>query len=82
VTVILAFVLMAEKKFTYPFVMIGILISSLIFHIVDHVLASQITSIEHNPSAFVTLMFRLTVACIIWIPYFLVSKRVKATFRN
>ncbi len=79
----LAVVLMIQKKFTFPGVMIAVLVLNFIYHSVDHALAAQIASLaQYDRGNFPQEMFHLVVGCAIWIPYFLVSKRVKATFRN
>lgn len=80
VAVILSFVLLFQRRFTYPFLMIGIFVGSIVFHVVDHLLVHQIRVIHHDDHAFVLLMLRLILASAIWIPYLLVSKRVRATF--
>ena len=78
----LAFILMFQKKFTYPFVMIGLIAGMFVYHVLDHILASQITTMRHDSRAFVLLMVSLTINAAIWIPYFLMSERVKQTFRR
>ena len=80
--VILSFILLVQKRFTYPFVMIGIFVGSFVFHVLDHLLVHQVRVVKPNDTHFALLMLRLIVASVIWIPYFLVSKRVKATFRR
>jgi tetratricopeptide (TPR) repeat protein len=79
---ILAIVLMFQKRYTFPKVMIALLVGSLVYHLIDHALASQISSLAANGNkTFVQLLFQMIGGCAIWIPYFLVSKRVRATFR-
>jgi hypothetical protein len=59
-----------------------VFVLNLIYRSVDHLLALQIASIVHLDSGqFFQSFFPILVGCAIWVPYFLVSKRVKATFR-
>lgn len=77
---ILAFVLLFLKKFTYPYVMVGLIGGAVVFHVVDHLICRQIPAANTNDIASGILTFQLLLVAAIWIPYFLVSKRVKATF--
>jgi hypothetical protein len=79
---ILAVVLLFLKRFTFPWVMIALLVFNLTYHLIDHTLVSQIASLAKlNDGKFPQIVFNAMAVCAIWIPYFLVSKRVKATFR-
>jgi hypothetical protein len=78
---ILATVLMSQKRFTFPKVMIAVLAGNLVYHLIDYALASHISSLAQSNQLVSQNAFRFSVSCAIWIPYFLVSKRVKATFR-
>ena len=79
---ILAVVLLILKRFTFPWVMIALLVFNLTYHLIDHTLVSQIASVAKlNEGKFPQIVFNAMAVCAIWIPYFLVSKRVKATFR-
>jgi len=78
----LALILMFQKKFTLPYVMIAVLVTGSVSQIVDHWLASQVVTLTSSPDVLPRLVIQCMVACGIWIPYFLVSKRVKVTFVN
>ena len=81
VSSILALILLIQKRFTFPKVMILLLFGKLAFRLVDHAFASQVTALAGQDSLFSQTLASILIACAIWIPYFLVSKRVKATFR-
>jgi hypothetical protein len=74
-------VLFFSKKKVFPKCYIGILLFTLIFVFID-VLA--IASVLPNEPVFDVETTRnlssSLIACVIWVPYMLVSKRVKATF--
>ena len=71
------------KKKLFPKMYIGIMLFSLIFIIVD-AFAIQIVLPDEPIFDKDTLkeLFRSILAISIWVPYMLVSKRVKATFIN
>ncbi len=78
----LVIVLLIQKRFTFPGVMIALFALNLIYHSIDYALASQVVALANLHKGTLPLaIFHLMVGCAIWIPYFLVSKRVKATFR-
>jgi hypothetical protein len=80
----LAAVLMFQKRATFPFVMIAVYVLNLVVTIIDHEMVSRVASMATpGPNqAFATQFTHVIVGCVIWIPYLLVSKRVKATFRD
>ena len=82
VLLILAAVLMFKKRFTFPWVKIAMLVWNGIYRLIDHAMASQISALTRHDEYFAQSIFQVMVGCAIWIPYFLVSKRVKATFRR
>lgn len=80
---IIALVLMYSKKRAFPKLMIGYIIASLLFGIIDFAVASQIellAEIEDGQSA--TQIVRSMIYACIWIPYFIRSERVRNTFVN
>lgn len=74
-------VLFFTKKRSFPIWYIGCLVFSLIFILVDAVAVKLILEDEplFDPAATVEFV-RTIVHAAIWIPYMLLSKRVKATF--
>ncbi len=79
---VLALILLSQKRATFPKVMIVFFVAILIFKIIDIVLISQIPyMVKLQPQPFDADFFRVIIQSVIWIPYFFVSRRVKATFR-
>jgi transglutaminase-like putative cysteine protease len=79
---VLAFVLLFQKRWTFPKVMVGLLIAKLVVYLVDNALLWQIHTSTAPKEVFTRTLVQLLIACAIWVPYFLLSKRVKATFRR
>ena len=74
-------VLFFQKRKLLPKVIIAFMLSSLTFVVADHFLANTIPFIANAADSELTIaIIRSAVTCIIWIPYFLLSKRVKGTF--
>lgn len=71
------------KKRRFPMWYIGLAVGSLVFILVDAALATIVLPDEPmiDPDTAKELL-RSGIACAIWVPYMLVSKRVKATFVN
>ncbi len=71
------------KNRVFPIFYIGIILFTLILVIVD---AFSIALVLPDEPIFdletSTELVRSIVACILWVPYMLISKRVKATFRE
>jgi len=74
------FLFFSKKKFTPLFIII-FLLSNLTFVIVDYLFAMRIPLVASMPDETTPVeIIRMAVACAIWVPYFLRSKRVKNTF--
>lgn len=75
----IAIIYFFSKKRIFPTIMITLLISNLIFLSVDSFLGELILDlpISENQSRGIGVAI---IQCIIWIPYFMVSSRVKGTF--
>ncbi|MBI1912433.1 MAG: DUF2569 domain-containing protein [Deltaproteobacteria bacterium] len=72
-----------KKKKIVPKLMIIYLAAGLVFFFVDFFGSSLIPIIEEQEDMSPTMdLVRSIVACLIWIPYFRMSKRVKGTFVN
>lgn len=70
-----------RKKRHTPLLMIIFLLSNLVFMVVDYLMAMRIPIVAAMPEESTpTEIIRLAIACAIWVPYFLRSKRVKNTF--
>lgn len=75
-------VLLFKKSRYTPAMAIIWYLYALVFVVADFLLARQIPMIAEMPvdTESVREIARTVVAVVIWVPYFLVSKRVKATF--
>lgn len=71
-----ALVFLYQRRWIFPRLVIGIFIALLALDALDTYLCSQIPGVDANPRTVIQFLF----ACAIWIPYLLVSKRVRATF--
>ena len=73
--------LLFRKSHRFPVLMIGFLLLNPAFVIIDHFLGNLIPFIANldDPATF-TEITRAVGGAMIWVPYFLVSKRVKNTF--
>ncbi|MDM5326925.1 DUF2569 domain-containing protein [Neobacillus sp. CF12] len=77
---VILLVLMFRKSRLFPKAMIFFLISETVLDLISAVLVLIIyTNVDGY--TFIRFVF-LIVTALIWVPYFLVSKRVKATFLN
>lgn len=74
----LCFLFFNKKKLTVN-VMIFFQVYSLILVVIDLLLANQLLSMSMEAEDVKDVIHSL-VACAIWLPYFLISKRVKQTF--
>lgn len=78
--VFIAFLFFSKKKI-FPRWYIGMLLFTLVFILID---ALAIKSVLPNEPVFdaetVKELGRSLIATLIWVPYMLISKRVKATF--
>ena len=78
---VILLVLFFQKRRVVPALMIAFMLTTLVFLIIDHVLAQQIPFVARRSSPEGTMQIvRALAVCAVWVPYFLVSKRVKATF--
>ncbi|MGH8321709.1 MAG: DUF2569 domain-containing protein [Gammaproteobacteria bacterium] len=69
------------KSFRLPKLMVTFLLANLLFVTADYFLTGNIATIpQHARDEAMTQILRSLLASIIWVPYFLVSKRVKNTF--
>ncbi len=78
---IVLIVLFFKHSRRVPILMVVFFLSGLLFLVADHVMAQSIPAIaaENDPDL-LKKIDKTVIACAIWIPYFLWSKRVKATF--
>lgn len=72
-----------KRRKIVPKLMIAFLFSNLAFVVIDYFVADSIPFIasQNDPESLRELI-RVLIGCLIWVPYFLVSKRVKGTFVN
>jgi hypothetical protein len=61
---------------------IGLLVGSFVIAAAYYVIAGQIPSLADRGTDYegLAILFRSGIAMLVWVPYFLISKRVKATF--
>ena len=78
--IIVAIFFFQRRKFV-PKLIIAFLLSNLTFVVVDYFAANSIPfeANQKDPESLKELI-RAFIVCLIWIPYFLVSKRAKGTF--
>jgi hypothetical protein len=79
---ILLVVLFFKKRAVWPRCYILFLGISLFGNIANLILGSQIPAVAGNLDESIKAVAQLVIASLIWIPYCLTSKRVKATFRH
>ncbi|HUE35880.1 MAG TPA: DUF2569 domain-containing protein, partial [Candidatus Acidoferrum sp.] len=77
---IILLALFFERRRTFPVLYIIFLSYAAITATLDHFACLLIPAVAHNAGNVDTDMIRTFFACLVWIPYMLVSKRVKATF--
>jgi hypothetical protein len=78
---VVAAVCLFQKRRIFPKLMIAFLLSNLLFVGADYVVADWIPAVaRQNDRESLRELGRTLFACLIWIPYFLVSKRVTGTF--
>ena len=78
--IIIAIFFFQKRRFV-PRLIIVLLLANLVFVAIDYFAADLIPFIaaQEDIGSLVELI-RVLIACAIWVPYFLVSKRVKGTF--
>ena len=70
-----------QKRRIVPKLMIALLLANVFFVGTDYFVANLIPAVGSQKDVESMGEFaRVVIACVIWVPYFLVSKRVKATF--
>lgn len=70
-----------SKHYFFPKLYIGIIVASLIFIPLDAWIVTQVFPGEPMFDPETTKEFmRSLIACVIWVPYMLISKRVRTTF--
>jgi transglutaminase-like putative cysteine protease len=79
---VLSFVLLLQKRSTFPKVVVALLIAKPIVYLLDKALLWQIHTSTAPKELFTQTLIQLLISSAIWVPYFLLSKRVKATFRR
>jgi len=78
---IYSLVAMYRKKSVFPSLMIGLYAGTLLLGIADYAVAGQIElAREFQDDGALRDIVRAAVTCLIWIPYFIRSVRVKNTF--
>jgi len=82
VVAILLLILMFNRYRFFPILMVIFYLSNFVFVLLDFILAYQIPLIRENKldEGSARELMRSLIAVIIWVPYFLTSKRVKNTF--
>jgi hypothetical protein len=76
-------VLFFEKKKQFPPWFIGFWLVNLVWIVADAVVVSMLVPGQVAfDSSTITELARSAIGCAIWVPYMLMSKRVKATFVN
>ena len=80
--IIVAYLFFSKKKL-FPKVYIGMILFTLVFIILDAFAVKMIIVDEpvFDPETLKELL-QTVITALIWIPYMLISKRVKATFIN
>jgi hypothetical protein len=73
--------LFLQKRRSFPWFFIAFLVTNAVFLMIDGALAA-IVSGKADDTASAMALVRSITATSIWVPYFLASKRVKATFRH
>ena len=77
------FYTMGARKKIFPKLYISIAIASLLFLILDTLAASIVfPTINVVDDESIKDIFKLLISTVVWVPYMLVSKRVKNTFIN
>jgi len=79
---VLLLVLMFQKRALFPRIMIAFLLILLAYKIVDVALASQIPLVAKDQPGVDPDLTRALVQAVIWVPYLLYARRVRATFRH
>ncbi|MFL0245580.1 DUF2569 domain-containing protein [Candidatus Clostridium stratigraminis] len=80
ITNLLCIIFFFKKKRLFPKLMISLLTFNLIFQITQHIIVISNTSFNANSTLTNLQLAKPFITALVWIPYFILSERVKKTF--